>query len=256
MYNAGRVGLAVAAFATGDLSWLSAATEDRLHEPYRAAAFPALPRLVRAARSGGALGACLSGAALNVIAFARRADAPAIEVALPRRPRRCASPGRRARSPFARFARGWRAGRGTDRMMADVVRSLAALAVMVLLGAGCDLPSRQPIDGPGRGVTPVAVPPEECLPSDCFATEATVKGHVVDLAGHAVAGLAIDWSTLNVSGSVSSVGSVADTTYVANVPSGRVRLTFRAPGFQPATRAVTLVTGKTIQLDITLVPGP
>lgn len=84
VFNAGRVGLAVAAFATGDLSWLSAATEDRLHEPYRAAVFPAFPGLVRAARDAGALGACLSGAGSSVIALARRTDAPAVEAAFRR----------------------------------------------------------------------------------------------------------------------------------------------------------------------------
>ena len=71
VFNASRVGMAVAAFATGDVSWLAAATEDRLHEPYRAAVYPALPALVAAGRAAGALGACLSGAGSTVIAFAR-----------------------------------------------------------------------------------------------------------------------------------------------------------------------------------------
>lgn len=79
IFNASRVGLAVAAFATGDLSWLATATEDRLHEPYRAAVFPALPVLVAAARAAGALGACLSGAGSTVIAFARPGQAGTIE---------------------------------------------------------------------------------------------------------------------------------------------------------------------------------
>ncbi|MBA2255192.1 MAG: homoserine kinase [Chloroflexi bacterium] len=81
VFNASRVGMAVAAFATGDVSWLAAATEDRLHEPYRAGVFPALPALVAAARAAGALGACLSGAGSTVIAFARSIDAARIEAA-------------------------------------------------------------------------------------------------------------------------------------------------------------------------------
>lgn len=79
VFNAGRVGLAVVAFATGELEWLAAATEDRLHEPYRAAVFHALPVLTAAAREAGALGACLSGAGSTVIAFARTAEAAGIE---------------------------------------------------------------------------------------------------------------------------------------------------------------------------------
>ncbi|MEA2621149.1 MAG: homoserine kinase [Chloroflexota bacterium] len=71
VHNLGAAALCVAAFATGDLSLLRAATVDRLHEPYRAAAvFPELPALIAAAREAGALGACLSGAGSTVIAFA------------------------------------------------------------------------------------------------------------------------------------------------------------------------------------------
>jgi homoserine kinase len=71
VHNLGAAALCVAAFATGDLELLRAATVDRLHEPYRAAAvYPELPLLVRAAREAGALGACLSGAGSTVIAFA------------------------------------------------------------------------------------------------------------------------------------------------------------------------------------------
>jgi homoserine kinase len=82
VFNAARVGLAVVAFATGELSWLAAATEDRLHQPYRSAVFPALPVLIAAARRAGALGACLSGAGSTVIAFCRPEDAPRIGRAL------------------------------------------------------------------------------------------------------------------------------------------------------------------------------
>ena len=81
VHNLGASALAVMAMATGDLSLLRAATVDRLHEPYRAAAvYPELPALVAAARDAGALGACLSGAGSTVIAFAdssERAEAAA-----------------------------------------------------------------------------------------------------------------------------------------------------------------------------------
>jgi homoserine kinase len=67
--NLGRVAIGVAGFATGRFDLLRTLTVDRLHEPYRAAAYPSLPRMVEAARKAGALGACLSGAGSTIIAF-------------------------------------------------------------------------------------------------------------------------------------------------------------------------------------------
>jgi homoserine kinase len=67
--NLGRVAVGIAGLATGRLDVLRWLTEDRLHEPYRAAVFPQLPRLVADARAAGAIGACLSGAGSTVIAF-------------------------------------------------------------------------------------------------------------------------------------------------------------------------------------------
>ncbi len=68
--NLGRVALGVAGLSVGRTELLRVLTEDRLHEPYRAAVFPELPRLTAAARAAGALGACLSGAGSTVAAFA------------------------------------------------------------------------------------------------------------------------------------------------------------------------------------------
>lgn len=68
--NLGRVALGVAGLSVGRTELLRVLTEDRLHEPYRAAVFPELPRLTAAARAAGALGACLSGAGSTVVAFA------------------------------------------------------------------------------------------------------------------------------------------------------------------------------------------
>ncbi|MEO7118150.1 MAG: homoserine kinase [Candidatus Limnocylindrales bacterium] len=70
VHNVGRTALAVAAIATGRLGLLEAGTIYRLHEPYRAIAYPELPFLTAAARRAGALGACLSGAGSTIIAFA------------------------------------------------------------------------------------------------------------------------------------------------------------------------------------------
>ena len=69
VFNIGRVALAVAGLAAGRSEVLRAATEDRIHEQYRAEVYPELPRLTAAARAAGALGACLSGSGSTVIAF-------------------------------------------------------------------------------------------------------------------------------------------------------------------------------------------
>ena len=68
--NLARVALGVAGIASGRLEVLRHLTEDRLHEPYRAAAFPELPELEAAAREAGAIGACLAGSGSTIAAFA------------------------------------------------------------------------------------------------------------------------------------------------------------------------------------------
>lgn len=77
--NLARVAVGVAGLATGRIDVLSLLTRDRLHEPYRAAAYPELPELVAAAREAGALGACLAGAGSTVVAFVEGADPTAAD---------------------------------------------------------------------------------------------------------------------------------------------------------------------------------
>lgn len=80
--NLGRVAIGVAGMATGRSDILRLLTEDRLHEPYRAAVYPQLPRLVADARAAGAIGACLSGAGSSIIAFTNKVSiVAAIEAA-------------------------------------------------------------------------------------------------------------------------------------------------------------------------------
>jgi homoserine kinase len=77
------VAVGVAGLASGRFELLGRLTVDRLHEPYRAKAYPQLPVMVAAAREAGALGACLSGAGSTIIAFTDNATgAAAIEAAL------------------------------------------------------------------------------------------------------------------------------------------------------------------------------
>lgn len=72
--NLARVAVGVAGLASGRLDVLRLLTDDRLHEPYRAAVYPELPVLVAAARDAGALGACLAGAGSTVVAFVDASD--------------------------------------------------------------------------------------------------------------------------------------------------------------------------------------
>jgi homoserine kinase len=93
--NLGRVAVGVAGMATGHPELLAALTADLLHEPYRATAFPQLPALVAAARSAGAVGACLSGAGSSILAFADSPDAVSrIEAAFIAAAESCELPGR------------------------------------------------------------------------------------------------------------------------------------------------------------------
>ena len=69
--NVGRAALLVAAMTTNHPEYLSLATEDRLHQPYRQKLFPAMKLLFQAARDAGALGAFLSGSGSTVLALTR-----------------------------------------------------------------------------------------------------------------------------------------------------------------------------------------
>lgn len=97
VHNVGAAALAVAALSQGRLDLLRPATVDRLHEPYRASAYPELPELIAAALAAGAQGACLSGAGPTVIAFSDDAVAAAtIAAAMERRAQQLGLTGRAA----------------------------------------------------------------------------------------------------------------------------------------------------------------
>lgn len=73
--NVSRACLLTAALAIGDVEMLGKATQDRLHEPYRAPFIPGFEAVLSAARDAGAAGTCLSGAGPSLLAFATdRAD--------------------------------------------------------------------------------------------------------------------------------------------------------------------------------------
>jgi homoserine kinase len=72
IFNAGRIGLLVRAMAEKHFEGLGEAMQDRWHQPQRTALMPWLPDLIAAALSGGAAGACLSGAGPSVLALTWR----------------------------------------------------------------------------------------------------------------------------------------------------------------------------------------
>jgi homoserine kinase len=67
-FNVQRTGLLVAALATGDVAALSAALEDRIHQPYRAPLVQGLKEALEL-RNPGLLGCALSGAGPAVLVF-------------------------------------------------------------------------------------------------------------------------------------------------------------------------------------------
>ena len=82
LFNVARSSLLVAALASGQADALAEATRDRLHQPYRAALFPAGATLLETAMQAGALGAFISGAGPSVLALCGdEAGADAVAVA-------------------------------------------------------------------------------------------------------------------------------------------------------------------------------
>jgi homoserine kinase len=80
IFNLQRVSLLLHAVQTRNAAEMSAALEDRLHQPYREKLVPAFGRAL-ALRHPDILGACLSGAGPSVAVFARR-NPKAVERAL------------------------------------------------------------------------------------------------------------------------------------------------------------------------------
>ncbi len=76
IYNASRVALWIAALRERRWEWLDAATQDRLHQPYRAKLVPGMYALFDAAKDAGARGAALSGAGPSIIAFTNHPGEP------------------------------------------------------------------------------------------------------------------------------------------------------------------------------------
>ncbi len=83
VFNLGRVGLLVAALATGDTAALRITTEDRLHQVARLAEVPRTAAALDAARDAGAWATWLSGSGPSVAALCETGRAEEIAAALP-----------------------------------------------------------------------------------------------------------------------------------------------------------------------------
>jgi len=69
VHNLGRLALLLSAVEEGRLEDLNLATQDRLHQPYRAGLVPGLAEILTAATEAGAAGAFLSGAGPTILAL-------------------------------------------------------------------------------------------------------------------------------------------------------------------------------------------
>jgi len=69
VHNAGRMAAGIAALEAGDVGGFALLADDRLHQPYRAAKYRAMPALINAAVDAGAVSASLAGAGSSVLAI-------------------------------------------------------------------------------------------------------------------------------------------------------------------------------------------
>ncbi|HEX9125121.1 MAG TPA: homoserine kinase [Methylomirabilota bacterium] len=76
VFNLQRMGLLLAALASGRVDVLGAAMEDRLHQPQRQTLFPWMDAVRQAALEAGALGCVLSGAGPSLLAAVRGVTQP------------------------------------------------------------------------------------------------------------------------------------------------------------------------------------
>jgi homoserine kinase len=81
-FNVGAASGVAVGLATGDLGAIAAGMHDKLHEPPRSRLYPHLIPMSEAARTSGALGACLSGAGPAVLALTSLDNADAVALAM------------------------------------------------------------------------------------------------------------------------------------------------------------------------------
>lgn len=82
IFNTAHLGLLLRGLATGRGSWLKAALQDRLHQPYRQALIPGYEAVHTAAVAAGAYGMVISGAGPTLLALVDAEHAVVVEMAI------------------------------------------------------------------------------------------------------------------------------------------------------------------------------
>ncbi|AFY32180.1 homoserine kinase [Calothrix sp. PCC 7507] len=82
IFNTAHLGLLLRGLQTGKEEWLTAALQDKLHQPYRQALIPGYDAVNRAAVSSGAYGVVISGAGPTLLALTDDEYAPHVEAAM------------------------------------------------------------------------------------------------------------------------------------------------------------------------------
>jgi homoserine kinase len=74
IFNMGRLALLISGMGSNHPEYLSVATEDKIHQPYRQSLFPAMKLIFNAARAASALGVFLSGSGPTILALANERE--------------------------------------------------------------------------------------------------------------------------------------------------------------------------------------
>ncbi len=82
IFNTAHLGLLLRGLETGKREWLTAALQDKLHQPYRQALIPGYDAVNRAAVAAGAYGMVISGAGPTLLALTNAESAPQVEAAM------------------------------------------------------------------------------------------------------------------------------------------------------------------------------
>lgn len=82
IFNTAHLGLLIRGLETGNVDWLKAALQDRIHQPYREKLIKGYDAVKDAAIAAGAYGMVISGAGSTVLALANQAQAESVKVAM------------------------------------------------------------------------------------------------------------------------------------------------------------------------------
>ncbi len=82
IFNTAHLGLLLQGLATGKADWLSAALQDRIHQPYRKSLIPGYEVVETAAMQAGAYGLVISGAGPTLLALTNDQTATLVQTAM------------------------------------------------------------------------------------------------------------------------------------------------------------------------------